>query len=116
MHPYSPISWLYVHGFLGQNFKRLDLGVIAGYLEKRISVRALSPNSLKVSIPNGPLVNGHPGHNFFPALIPLHSSGATCEFIHEPLCYLTMKAERIHFWLPANRRCGPRNQKIVIAH
>ena len=39
MHPYSPISWLYVIGFLGQNFKRLDLGVIAGYLEKRISVR-----------------------------------------------------------------------------
>ena len=38
MHPYSPISWLYVHRFLGQNFKRLDLGVIAGYLEKRISV------------------------------------------------------------------------------
>ena len=21
MNPYSPISWLYVHGFLGQNFK-----------------------------------------------------------------------------------------------
>ena len=39
MHPYSPISSLYVHGFLGQNFKRLDLGGIAGYLEKWISVR-----------------------------------------------------------------------------
>ena len=38
MNPYSPISWLYVHGFLGQNFKKLDFEVIAGYLEKRISV------------------------------------------------------------------------------
>ena len=38
MNPYSPISWLYVYGFLGQNLKKLDLEVIAGYLEKRISV------------------------------------------------------------------------------
>ena len=38
MNPYFPTSWLHVHGFLGQNLKRLDFEVIAGYLEKRISV------------------------------------------------------------------------------
>ena len=38
MNPYSPTFWLYVHEFLGQNVKNWIWGVIAGYLEKRISV------------------------------------------------------------------------------
>ena len=28
MHPYSPISWLYVHGFLDQNVKQWILGLL----------------------------------------------------------------------------------------
>ena len=39
MNPYSPISWLYVHGFSGQNLKHWIFEVIAGNLEKRISAQ-----------------------------------------------------------------------------
>ena len=41
MNPYSPISWLYIHGFLCQNSKKSYFEVISGFLEKRISVRLL---------------------------------------------------------------------------
>ena len=39
MNPYSPISWLYVDGFLCQNLKKKkNFVVIAGYLEKRLVI------------------------------------------------------------------------------
>ena len=38
MNPYSPKSWLYLYGFLGPKFKKLDFEVISGNLEKRITV------------------------------------------------------------------------------
>ena len=39
MNPYSPITWLYVQGFSDQNLKRWIFEVIAGNLDKRISVK-----------------------------------------------------------------------------
>ena len=38
MNSGSPTSWLYVHGFLGQNLKHWIFEVIARNLEKQISV------------------------------------------------------------------------------